>query len=1032
MRSRLASLAGLVLALSIVPDLQAQNRTVTGRVFDAATQQGVPGAVITVSGSTQITQASETGQFRVIVPGADVTLVLRGLGSQRVEVRVPSGQETVNVGMQREALRLTEVVVTGAATTQERRNVGTAVSTVSAEELNRVPAVSLDNAMQGKIVGANINMNSGAPGGGGQIQIRGVTSILGNSEPLFVVDGVIISNQAFSAGVNSVSKASSASTNVTSVQDNPVNRLADVNPNDIESVQILKSAAATAIYGSKATNGVVIITTKRGRSGAPRFTLSQRVGSYSPLKLLGSRRFTRATLEEVDDLYSTATFSPNLVATYCNVPNPDDPCPYFDYQKELFGQRDLSYETSATVSGGSEATKYFVSINDKNDNGTMLGTNARRQNFRLNLDQAFGSRWTGNVSATLSRSIANRGISNNDNSYTSPFYVLGYTPAVYDLQQRVGGRYVDNPIIQTLFGIGSNPFQTTEGLKNKEDVWRQLASGTLRFTAFSNDQNAVTLQAQGGFDRFDAEGQVYSPNYLQFEDDDGFPGTAVQSEVLSRQVNGTLSAIHTFTPAPNFVIPFLSSATTSAGVQYEDRHLNRFNMRASNLIPTIDLIDQGTPLLFHTKQLVRDQAFFVNEELLAFDERFSLTGRVRGERSSVNGDPTTFYYWPAASGAYRITSGIPFTNELKLRAAWGTSGNQANYANNSVIIQGLGLIDGRPSLGAPTSIGNKTIRPEKMTELEYGFDALFFNSRVGVEFSYFDRTITDLLLTAPLAPTSGFTQQFINGGEMKTDGIEVGLTLTPIRTRDFQWTSRTQYYRFETTIEEIPSTIADFVVGNSGFGASFGRGRIACPRAPGSNRCGSAPNSKPYSATLVWGNIPRGNGTSADTVIGESRPDFQMQFANDFTWKGISVNTLVDWRKGGLLQNLTQVTFDEGLNSADYDKPSPDPSMGLGEYRYAQWANGQNALPYVDLGTFVKLREITVSYQIPERVLQRFMPRGRDVRVMASGRNLAMWTDYWGVDPEVNNFGNQGVVRFVDLAPYPPSRSYFLGLDLGF
>jgi TonB-linked SusC/RagA family outer membrane protein len=1029
-RSRLASVLGLAAALCFVSELEAQNRTVTGRVFDVATQQGVPGAVITVAGGTQITQASDAGQFRIIVPGTDVTLVVRGLGYRRIEVRVPAGQESVNVGMQREALRLTEIVVTGAATTQERRNVGTAVSTVAAEELARVPAVSLDNALQGKIVGANINMNSGAPGGGGQIQIRGVTSILGNAEPLFVVDGVIISNAAFSVGQNSVTRASGST--VTSAQDNPVNRLADVNPNDIESVQILKSAAATAIYGSKATNGVVIITTKRGRSGAPRFTVSQRVGTYSPLKLLGSRRFTRTTLGEVDQAYSTPTFTSDLVGQYCAAAGPNDACPYFDYQKELFGQRDFSYETSATISGGSEATKYFVSVNDKNDNGTQISTNARRQNLRLNLDQAFGSRWTGNVSATLSRSITNRGISNNDNTFTSPFYVLAYTPAVQDLQARVGGRYVNNQIIQDLFGIGSNPFQTLEALRNNEDVWRQLASGTLRFTAFSNDQHTVTLQGQGGFDRFDAEGQLYSPNFLQYEDDDGLPGTAVQSEVLSRQINGTLSVIHTFTPAPRFLIPFLSSATTSAGLQYEDRNLNRFNVRAQNLVPTIDLVDQGTPTLFHTKQLVRDQAFFVNEELLAFDERLSLTARVRGERSSVNGDREKFYYWPAASAAFRLTSGIPFTDELKLRAAWGTSGNQANYANNSVVIQSLGIIDSRPALGAPASIGNLGIRPETMTELEYGFDALFLNSRVGLEFSYFDRTITELLLTAPLAPSSGFAQQFINGGKMKTDGVEVGLTLTPVRTRDFQWTSRTQYYTFETKIMEIPSAIADFVLGNSGFGASFGRGRIACPRAAGSSRCGSAPGTHPYSATLVWGNRPRGDGTSADTVIGESRPDFQMQFANDFTWRGVTINTLVDWRKGGLLSNLTQTLFDEGLNSHDYDRPSPDPSMPLGEWRYDQWDNGRNALSYIGMGTFVKLREITVSYQIPERFIQRFWGRGRDARLMLSGRNLGMWTDYWGVDPEVNNFGTQNVVRFVDLAPYPPNRSYFIGIDLGF
>jgi TonB-linked SusC/RagA family outer membrane protein len=1029
-RSRLASVLGLVLAIAVVPDLEAQNRTVTGRVFDAATQQGIPGAVITVAGGTQLTQASEAGQFRIIVPTSAITLVVRGLGYRRIEVQVQADQETVNVGMQREALRLTEVVVTGAATTQERRNVGTAVSTVAAEELTRVPAVSLDNAMQGKIVGANINMNSGAPGGGGQIQIRGVTSILGNGEPLFVVDGVIISNQAFSAGINSVTRASGSTP--TSSQDNPVNRLADVNANDIESVQVLKSAAATAIYGSKATNGVVIITTKRGRSGAPRFTVSQRFGTYEPLKLLGSRRFTRATLEEVDDAYTTSTFTSNLVGTYCNVPNPTDACPYFDYQGDLFGQRDLSYESAATISGGNEATKYFVSVNDKNDRGTQLNTGARRQSLRLNLDQAFGTRWTGNVSAALNRSITDRGISNNDNTYTSPFYVLGYTPAIVDLQARAAGRYIDNPIIQTLFGIGSNPFQTVEWLKNREDVWRQLASGTLRFSAFTNDQHTVTLQGQGGWDRFDAEGQLYSPNFLQYEDDDGFPGTTVQSEVLSRQVNGTLSVIHTFTPSPGFMIPFLSSATTSAGLQYEDRNLNRFNVRAQNLVPTIDLVDQGTPTLFHTKQLVRDQAFFVNEELLALNERLSLTGRVRGERSSANGDFSKMFFWPAASGAYRITSGLPFTDELKLRAAWGTSGNQPNYANNSVVIQSLGIIDGRPAVGAPTSIGSPLIEPEKMTEQEYGLDALFFNSRVGVEFSYFDRTISNLLLTAPLALSSGFSQQFINGGKMKTDGIEVGLTLTPVRTRDFQWTSRTQYYTFETTIEELPEEIGDFVLDNSGFGASFGRGRIACPRAAGSVRCGSAPGTEPYSATLVWGNRPRPDGTSADTVIGESKPDFQMQFANDFTWKGISINTLVDWRKGGLLSNLTQTTFDEGLNSADFDKPSPDPSMPLGEYRYAQWNNGRNALPYIGNGTFVKLREITVSYLIPERYLQRFWGRGRDARVMLSGRNLKMWTDYWGVDPEVNNFGTQNVVRFVDLAPYPSSRSYFVGVDLGF
>ena len=1010
MRSRHALLGAFVLTLVGTTALQAQSRTIVGRVIDVATQQGVPGAIVAVSpGGVPVTQANENGQFRLTAPAGPLALSVRGLGYRRVETRVAAGQDTLTVTMQREALRLTEVVVTGATTTQERRTVGAAVSSVQAEDLQRVPAASLDNALQGKLVGASINMNSGAPGGGGQIQIRGVTSILGNGQPLFVVDGVIVSNQAFSTGINAVTRASGGTASPFATQDNAVNRLSDINPNDIESVQVLKSAAATAIYGSKATNGVVLITTKRGRAGEARFNVSQRVGTYSPVKLLGSRRFTKATFT---DYVNDNGLSPALIDRYCA-----STCPYFDYQGELFGQRDLSYETTVTLTGGTENTKYFISGNDKNDRGTLINTGARRQSLRMNFDQAVGSRLTMNFSALLNRSISDRGISNNDNTYTSPMYAFGYTPAVINLQERVGGRYVNNTLLRDITGSGgSNPFQNMEGIMNREDVWRQLASGTARYIAFSTDNQTLTVQAQGGFDRFDAEGIVYSPNYLQFEPDDGFSGTSVDGSSLNFQLNGTLGVIHSFTPGEGFVIPFLSSLTTSAGAQYETRRTNSYNILARGLIPTITLVDQGTPTLFHTKQQVRDQAFFLSEDLLAFNDRFSLSGRVRAERSSTNGEQEKFFYWPAVSTAYRFVNVLPKTDELKIRANWGTSGNQPSYGQNTQVISGLGVIDGRSALGVPASIGNVEIQPEKMTEQEYGIDALFFNGRVGVEVSYFDRTITDLLLQAPLAPTSGFTQRFINGGKLKTNGIEGSLTLVPIRTRDVQWTSRTQYYTFESKVAELPANVADFAVASSGFGAQYGRGRIA----------------REQSATLVWANRKRADGTAADTIIGESRPDFTMQFGNDLTWRGLSLNTLIDWRKGGLVSNMTNNLFDEGGNSWDYDKPSPQAGVPLGEWRYAQWDAGRNASVYIQDGSFVKLREITLSYLVPTRYSERLWSRARDVRLYASGRNLKMWSDYWGMDPEVNNFGNSNVVRFVDLAPFPASKSFFIGVDFGF
>ena len=989
-----------VLAALVMPStLLAQTRVLSGRVIDAASRSAVPGAVVSISGTNLVTQANTDGQFRLTIPLSEVTISVRGLGFRRENVRVLSTQQTIEVGLTREAAQLSEVVVTGAATSQERRNIATAVSSVSAEEVSRVPAGSLDNALQGKVVGAQINMNSGAPGGGGQIQIRGVTSVLGNGEPLFVVDGVIISNGVISTGINAVSRASGSG--FTTTQDNSTNRLADVNPSDIENVQVLKSAAATAIYGSKATNGVVLITTKRGRSGATNVNLTQRFGQYQADRLLGSRRFTKAT--------ATALIGATLANQYC----PTE-CSYYDYQGQLYGQRDLSTETQVSLSGGGDNTKVFLSALHKNDRGTELATGAVRQSLRMNADHTFGSRFSSNISAAISRSVSKRGISNNDNTFVSPIYAFGYTPAVIDLQQQVAGRYVDNSLVRALTGIGTNPFQTLAGLDNTEDVWRQIAAGTVRYNAYTGDRQSVSFALSGGLDRFDAGSKTYSPNNLQYESDDGFLGTATRGEGLSTQFNGTLSAVHTWTPGTTGMIPFLSSATTSFGAQYEDRYLNRYSIIARGLVPTVELIDQGTPTLAQTVTAVRDKAFFANEELLLLDEKLSMSARVRAERSSANGDRNKYFYWPAASAAYRFVSPFPRADEIKLRFAVGNSGNQANYGSRDITIAGLGLIDGRTALGVPATVGNPIIEPEKMREIEYGMDAVFFDSRAGLEVNVFDRNITDLLLQAPLPNSSGFTQQFLNGGNLVTKGVEVALNLTPMR-GPVQWNARVQYSSFKSTVASLPANVADFVIPNSGFGAQYGRGRIA----------------RGQISTGIWGNLKRADGSVVDTLLADANPKFQMNFSSDFSYRGFTISGLLDWRKGGFVSDMTKNLFDEGGNSWDYDQPSPQAGVPLGEYRYAQWDAGRNAGQYIEDGSYVKLREITVAYQVPTRLTQQYL-RGRDLRISFSGRNLATWSNYWSFDPEVNNFGNQSVVRFVDLAPFPPTRSLFVGFDLGY
>jgi hypothetical protein len=273
-------------------------------------------------------------------------------------------------------------------------------------------------------------------------------------------------------------------------------------------------------------------------------------------------------------------------------------------------------------------------------------------------------------------------------------------------------------------------------------------------------------------------------------------------------------------------------------------------------------------------------------------------------------------------------------------------------------------------------------------------------------------------LQAQLPPSSGLGTVTINGGKMTSRGEELALTLVPLQRRGFDWTSRVQFYHISQKIVSLP--IAPFAVGNTGFATSFGRSVIK----PG------------YSTTGIWGNKIRANGTVVDTLIGDATPKFTMQFSNRMAFHAFALSTLFDWKKGGDVVDITQNRMDEGKNSRDYDDPSPDPKVGatLGAYRYNTWASGNNATGLIQDGSYVKLREISLSYTIPSHLMQSIpgVRTFRDARLSLSGRNLRTWSGYWGADPEFNNFSNSNTIRVIDLDGYPPSRTFFIGLDLGY
>jgi TonB-linked SusC/RagA family outer membrane protein len=1011
--SRIATKCGtLLLALLLFPAIaRAQQRDITGRVTDESGAP-IPGASVSVAGTAIGILTDAAGNFRLTVPQGTVTILVRTVGYLAREVELPAGQSSVTIALAADILALDELVVTGQATSVSRRNLANAVATVSARELERVPSETIEKMVQGKIAGASIETNSGAPGGGVQVRMRGVTSINGQAEPLYIVDGIIVSNAAIPSNQNAVTEAAGGS-NPSLTQDAVVNRIVDLNPNDIESIEVLKGASAAAIYGSRAANGVVIITTKRGRIGPPRFTLTQRFGVFDLSKKLGSRRFE--TLDEA--LATFAAFEGATAQDTAFIVEQYGDGRVYDNEEALAGRNDLSHETVLSISGGGTDTRYFVSGAWKDDEGIIANTGFEKQSLRVNLDQRLGDRVEFSVNSAFTHTMAERGLTNNDNSGTSYYMVLPFTPSFVDLSRRPDGTFPVNPFER------SNPLQTAALSRNEEDVWRITAGGDVRIEAINTGVHTLRLLANGGVDYFTQENELFFPPELQFEPLDGQPGTSLLSNSSNLDVTLAASMVHTYNAAAAGF-----TATTSAGLQYQDRDLNIARIESRNLIAGQPNVDAGTNVVIREqRQRVKDLGLYAQEEVLLLDNRMLLTLGIRADRSSSNGDTEKFFFYPKAALSYRFDDLTGFLDGLKLRAAWGQSGNQPLFGRKFTPLTATNNIEGIPGLISGGIAGDAGIEPERQTEIEGGFDATLFDGYASLEFTVFQKNVDNMLLERALAPSTGFATQIFNGGKLRVRGIEIALAATPIRTDRFTWVSRTTFYHDRSIITELP--VPPFLTG--GFGTSLGAFRI----------------EKGQSATQIVANAGLdADGNTIVAKVGDANPDFRMGFANDFTWRRFNLYSFVDWSQGNMVINLTRFLADAGQNSADFDTdvrpftrlnpdltPGPTIMAGAGLRRLLTRGDYRDSRPYMEDGSYVKLREISLSYDLPESVVGRlFGGRVESARITLSGRNLLTFTDYSGLDPEVSNFGNQPIARNIDVAPFPPSRSFWLSFDVGF
>lgn len=1003
----------LCLLIGLVGTVAAQTQTLTGKVTDASGTP-LPGVSVLVRGTNQGATTDADGNFRVSAP-ANARLGFSFIGFLSREVAV-GNQTTLNVTLSEDTRQLEEVVVSGLATTVKRSNLANAVTRLDAKDLTGATSpVTTDGALQGKIAGANIVSNSSVPGGGFNLQFRGVSTLGASaSQPLFIVDGVYIDNGQYGNGRSAANKAAAGS--AASPQDNNANRLADLNPDDIESVEVLKGSSAAAIYGTRANAGVVIITTKRGKGGKTTVSFGQDLGFSKALSYFGGADWTEQKVTE----YFSAADVPRLQAAKANGT-------YTDYEREIYGGTGAIKNSRLGITGGNEKTKFYVNGSISDETGIIKNTGFQRYSIRANVDHKLTNWLDFSINSNYIVSNNDRGWTGNDNSNVNYGYSLPYTKPYVNLFPDASGTYPDNDA-----SVGENPLAIRDRATNNQKNNRVLQGFSANARVLNTAKTSLTFRVNGGLDYQNGFATIYLPSDLQSQLKEPNPGFSQDTRTEVFNSNVQVSGI--FTQA---ALDGRLNLTSSVGAVRLYKYLRLGFVRGQGLPAAVSNPARGRVVTgFAEYQQNTDVGLFAQQDANYEDKIIGSVG-IRFDKSTLNAEFDRFYAFPRASLAVNAAkfgtwAGNTFS-QLKVRVAYGQTAGLPNFGTtfSQLEVQGIG---GSGGLVPSTILGNNSIQPERATELEYGLDFGLFNGRVSGEFTIYNKKVFDLIQPLITAPTTGVSSTQINAADLTNKGIELSLGADVVRGTNFSWFVQPifWYNRSRITRLDIPERLT------GGFGATFGQWRVKGPDADG----------RTYSPTEIVGQ-PRtlpvtdpGYATSF-TSYGDQQPKYEMSLNNRITFlKNFEFSALLNYRHKFTVVSLTRVLWDEGGNTYDWnetDNLGNDGTTPNGIYR--QNVNG------IDEGTgkpkpgynpgvysFLKLREVSLYYRIPSTVLKgAFGNVLSSVRVGVSGNNLLRWTDYTaGYDPENSNFGSIALGSGVDIGSSPAVRRMMFHLAVDF
>lgn len=1022
----------LLAALSFLSAFTFGQVRISGKITSTS-GISVESVAVTVKGTQYGGLADNNGIYGFTAPlkPGRYSLVFSGVGFQEQEAALTVGNEksyTVDVVMTERVSKLDEVVVTGTSQGTTRRQLGSYISTVSADELNKGATGNVLAALQGKTAGAQISQNSGDPAGGISVRLRGISSISSSSEPLYIVDGVIVNN-----ATNRVTNTQSSYDGTNFVGSVGQNRMVDINPDDIERVEVLNGAAAAAIYGSRANAGVVQIFTKHGKSGAP-------VISFSTNYMMSSLR-KKIDVNRAPVKFGGPTDGPGAVTQDILIPSltTTSPVTRYDYQDYIF--RDANgTDNNLSVSGGTDKTKYFVSGSYFYNQGIVPNTDFQRFSFRSNIDQTLNKWASFNLGLNYVNSSSNE--KPDGNSFFSPMNAVTIIGNFHNIWQR--------DALGNIQAVGErgrvNPVSVIEDIKQKEITNRVLANLGLKLRPMKH----LTVDYTMGIDNYSQNGTTYIPPYAYNVNTAFYGGGSTLDPTqngYSSTGNNTFFGInHDLNATYSIDINSKLSSVTQVGYSQQYEKNNYSLLQGRGLAPFVQTVNGASTILpgVDDRSEISVSGAYVQQNF-KYRNQFFVTGAVRVDGSSVFGKNQRNQTYYKASGSY-VISGTDFWSKMgvskwwdlfKLRIAYGESGNLTGigaysrfntYSSSSYL--------GRTSLNSSSTLANENVKPERQQELEFGTDLSFFGGRLGLTLNVYNKKVKDLLINRFIAPSSGFSSLLDNFGSLENKGYEVMLTGTPVSQKDFKWditgiynhnrnkaVSIGQALTLLSTNQGAPVAIIEgqpigvfygtfFATDNSGNQIKNAAG-IPLIEAGTQNSVLS------YTPGRTSAGLP--TGTTLRKIIGNPNPDYTASLVNEITYKKWGLRVQVDAVHGSNVFNADFRTR-QGVGNG---KVAEQEDLGLiprgyvaGVYAIEQWR--------ISDGSFTKLRELSLSYNFGK--IKGFS----DLTVSFSGRNLISWDHYNGYDPEVNAGGQSTILRNIDFGAVPIPKTFSFGIQAKF